>query len=136
MEDTENDSDDGNYPYTSFLQSLDDYFNEDSQTSCNQVQLFDLSSTRVSPISNSTLRDVFGHIVSFYDKSQSDIKYLIGGMAIKMKEIVCEGIKVPNSLNIDDVKQLSVSNINNLMKDVVQRYQQAFAHKAMLSQTA
>ncbi len=31
-----------------------------------------------------------------------------------------------------DVKQSSMTYINNLMKDVVQRYQQAFAHKAVV----
>ena len=50
-------------------------------------------------------------------------------MTIKMKEIVCEDIKVTYSMNFD-VKQLSVSNINNLKKDVFQHYQPAFAHKA------
>jgi hypothetical protein len=67
--------------------------------------------------------------VLFYDKSQSDVKYLIGGMAIKMKEIVCEGVKAANSMNID-LKQLGMTNITNLMKDVVQRYQQAFSNRA------
>ena len=46
-----------------------------------------------------------------------------------MKEIVYEGIKLTNLINID-VKQSSMTYINNLMKDVIQRYQQAFAHKA------
>jgi hypothetical protein len=46
-----------------------------------------------------------------------------------MKEIVCEGIKLTKSINID-VKQFSMTYINNLMKDVVQCYQQPFAHKA------
>ena len=135
MEDIGNHSDDDNDGLVSFLESgcMNEVLNNDnnlviSETS-NQFQPFDLSSGHVPPISNASLRDVFGHIVSFYDKSQSDIKYLIEGLAIKMKEIVYEGIKLTNLINID-VKQSSMTYINNLMKDVIQRYQQAFAHKA------
>ncbi len=50
-------------------------------------------------------------------------------MGIKMKELATEGIKISNSLIID-VKEESISNIHNLMNDVVVCYQQAFAHKA------
>ncbi len=46
-----------------------------------------------------------------------------------MKEIVCEGIKVTNSMNINLI-QTSITSITNLMKVVVQRYQRAFANKA------
>jgi hypothetical protein len=135
MEDTGNHSDDDNDGLVSFLESgcVDDVLNDDTDLviseMSHQFQPFDLSPSHVPPISNASLRDIFGHIVSFYDKSSSDTKYLIGGLAIKMKEIVCEGIKLTKSINID-VKQSSMTYINNLMKDVVQRYQQAFAHKA------
>ncbi len=135
MEDTGNHSDDDNDGLVRFLESgyVDDVLNDDTDMviseMSNQFQPFDLSSSHVPPISNASLRDIFGHIVSFYDKSPSNIKYLIVGLAIKMKEIVCEGIKLKKSINTD-VKQSSMTYINNLMKDVVQRYQQAFAHKA------
>jgi hypothetical protein len=134
MEDTGNHSDDDNDGLVSFLECgiVNDVINNDTDLvnsdMSDQLDSFDLSSSQVPPISNASLRDVFGHIVLFYDKSSSNIKYLIGELAIKMKEIVCEGIKLTNSINID-VKQSSMTYINSLMKDVVQRYQQAFAHK-------
>ncbi len=62
-------------------------------------------------------------------KCQSDIIFLRAGRGIKMKELATEGIKIIKSLIID-VKEESMSNIHNLMNDVVVRYQQAFAHKA------
>jgi hypothetical protein len=127
----EDDCNDDKEGLVGLFESVDDNPNNEFNIdeSSDQSQLFDLSASRVSPISNSTLRDVFGHIVSFYDKSQSDVKYLIGGMAIKMKEIVCEGVKAANSMNIEP-KQLAMTNITNLMKDVVQRYQQVFSNRA------
>jgi hypothetical protein len=124
-DDNDHNDDNDEDRFVGLFESVDDIPNNEfkiSAESSDQSQLFDLSASHVSPISNTTLRDVFGHIVSFYDKSQYDVKYLIGGMAIKMKDIVCEGIKETNSMNIDLI-QLLMTSITNLMKDVVQRYQ-------------
>ena len=89
MEDIGNHSDDDNDGLVSFLESgcMNEVLNNDnnlviSETS-NQFQPFDLSSGHVPPISNASLRDVFGHIVSFYDKSQSDISILLRGWPLR-----------------------------------------------------
>jgi hypothetical protein len=98
----DNDNDNDKDRFDGLFESVDNIPNNEFKTSAElSDQLFDLSASRVSPISNTTLCNVFGHIVSFYDKSQYDVKYLIGGMATKMKEIVCGGIKATNSMNID-----------------------------------
>ena len=94
-------------------------------TVAREEALQDLSSNRVGPLSNGIVRGLFNDITSYYDRCPFDVKTLIGGMAIKLRDMVVCVVRTATTLPIDE-RQASEGQIQSLMQDVIRRYRSAF----------
>ena len=50
--------------------------------------LVDLSTNKCKPLTPSVFQSVTSHMSSFYEVTQEEVKFIVGAMAIKMKDLV------------------------------------------------
>ena len=90
--------------------------------------LVDLSTNHVWPFSIKGLRDVLSNVSSYYMNCKDDVKYIIGSMAIKMKQLVVEGVKNLSEIFIK-VQTASQECVMSITKDIILQCQSAFSSR-------
>ena len=89
----------------------------------------DLSSNRVRPLGITSLRDVLSHVSSYYTGCEDDVKFIVGAMAIKLKQLVLEGVKNLREMSID-AENATQELVMSVTKDIICQYQSAFTARS------
>ena len=87
--------------------------------------LVDQTSSRIKPLNHSALRGVLSDVTSFYNNCTDQVKFIIGSMSIKMKELVVRGVEQSSVLCID-IQNSATDKVLSLTRDIVMQYQSVF----------
>ena len=88
----------------------------------------DQTSSRIKPLNHSALRGVLSEVSSFYNNCSEQVKFIIGSMSIKMKELVIQGVKQSSVLSID-IQNSATDKVLSLTRDIVMQYQSVFSSR-------
>ena len=89
----------------------------------------DLSSNKVRPLGITGLRDVLSHVSSYYTDCRDDVKFIVGVMTIKLKQLVFEGVKNISKMTIG-AETATQESVMSVTKDIICQYQSAFTSRS------
>ena len=84
--------------------------------------IVDHASSRIKPLNHSALRGVLSDVTSFYNTCTDQVKFIVGSMSVKMKELVVHGAVQSGVLCID-IENSAADKVMSLTRDIVMQYQ-------------